>query len=361
MIGLIEQQQSSYGFSGSSSPSPSHNISSNNSAGGSGSGSSSHRGLQRDLFCSPRLIIGFFIFCVAILFGFGATSALYSKAGLIGGTASAGDSTDSSSMFGGFWHSRSSDPRHDSSHRVLPHPEQRLADVLENKLQNQHHDGATSSHDTVAATVRNDDDYDDGEDRNETDKHNSSFSGGGANNNNNSKTLYTDWYLVQGKIRMRMRPDAAPKTVANILRLIRNGAYNKTGCFYRCDCDVARPFVLQGGLCSRSDHKTVPLEYKLPNKKWTVSMARTSNRNSGGSEWFINLAGNSVGLGPKHKGGYAVFAEVVSGFDVIKKLMQLPTHSSAGISKKTGKRKKGGMMLFSKPVPHFLGVSILEE
>ena len=178
-----------------------------------------------------------------------------------------------------------------------------------------------------------------------------------SNNNKTSSFPIIDWIFKQGTIRMRLRPDAAPLTVANMLRLIKEGKYNKTGCAYRYE----KGFVMQFGLCSRIDHKTVPLEYKLPNEKYTVSMARSSNPHSGGTEFFINLANNSRGLGPQRKGGYAVFGEIVDGFETIKELKKLPVHSSAGRDKKTGKLKRGGLMLFDKPVPHLKGVVIVQE
>jgi cyclophilin family peptidyl-prolyl cis-trans isomerase len=232
-----------------------------------------------------------------------------------------------------------SDPRHDSSHHIIPDPRHN-SDSVENsrnaqpqQQQNQDHENDTKNNNILTSSSSN-------------------------NNNTSEKNNFpvAKFFVKGGAISIRLRPDAAPKTVENFIRLIREGAYNKTGCAYRYE----RGFVMQFGLCSRIDHKTVPLEYKLPNSKYSVSMARSSNPNSGGTEFFINLANNTRGLGPSHKGGYAVFGEVIDGFDVIQELKKLPVHSSAGKDSKTGRSKKGGLMLFDKPVPHFSGVVVID-
>jgi cyclophilin family peptidyl-prolyl cis-trans isomerase len=134
---------------------------------------------------------------------------------------------------------------------------------------------------------------------------------------------------------------AAPQTVANFQALIASGFYN-TSCIYRYE----KGFVLQGGGCKgRSSSKTVPLEYSLPNVKNAVALARSSNPHSGGSEWFINLRDNTRGLGPARKGGYAVFAHVLEGFDTMAALKKLPTH-------------KSGLTVFDSPQPKIVGAVV---
>eukprot|EP00672_Neobodo_designis_P018018 CAMPEP_0174846446 /NCGR_PEP_ID=MMETSP1114-20130205/12313_1 /TAXON_ID=312471 /ORGANISM="Neobodo designis, Strain CCAP 1951/1" /LENGTH=215 /DNA_ID=CAMNT_0016080709 /DNA_START=33 /DNA_END=677 /DNA_ORIENTATION=- len=116
-----------------------------------------------------------------------------------------------------------------------------------------------------------------------------------------------------GRLVWGLHDGAAPATVRNFVQLIESGFYNHS-CIYRYE----KGFVLQGGGCKgRSSPKTVPLEYNLPNVKNAVALARSSNPHSGGSEWFINLRDNTQGLGPQRKGGYAVFAHVLDGFDTI--------------------------------------------
>jgi peptidyl-prolyl cis-trans isomerase A (cyclophilin A) len=139
-----------------------------------------------------------------------------------------------------------------------------------------------------------------------------------------------------GNIDMLLRPDGAPQTVANIRKLVETGWFNGTT-LYRYEPG----FCLQGGGWPHksSPFPPVPLEYKLPNKQWAVSMARTADPNSATTEFSIMLGDNSKWLGPggSEKFGYAVFAEVVGGFETIASLGRLPT-------------RKSGLTLFVDPV-----------
>lgn len=62
-------------------------------------------------------------------------------------------------------------------------------------------------------------------------------------------------------------------------------------------------------------------------------MARSSNPDSATSEFSIMLRDNSDWLSPKgsDRFGYAVFAQVVKGWDVIQKIMTLPTRDGGRI------------------------------
>lgn len=155
--------------------------------------------------------------------------------------------------------------------------------------------------------------------------------------------LHTDL----GDITWELFPEDAPKTVANFVRMSREGVFNRS-CFYRYE----KGFVLQGGLhCNRppphhGKAKNVPLEYKRRNEKYTVALARAgADLNSGGTEFFINLRDNSNSLGPGKKGGYAVFAAVADGMDTIAAMKKLPTKTS-------------GLTRFVSPQPTILWIEI---
>jgi cyclophilin family peptidyl-prolyl cis-trans isomerase len=143
-------------------------------------------------------------------------------------------------------------------------------------------------------------------------------------------------HTALGAITFRMRPDGAPKTVANFQKLARTGFFNGTT-LYRYEPN----FCLQGGGWPKksSPLKAVPLEYKLPNVKFAVSMARTAEPDSATCEFSIMLNDNSKWLGPggSEKYGYAVFAEVAAGFGVIRNIGKQPTH-------------KAGLTLLTTPV-----------
>lgn len=62
-------------------------------------------------------------------------------------------------------------------------------------------------------------------------------------------------------------------------------------------------------------------------------MARSSNPDSATSEFSIMLRDNSDWLSPKgsDRFGYAVFAQITQGWDVVQKIMTLPTHENGRI------------------------------
>lgn len=163
------------------------------------------------------------------------------------------------------------------------------------------------------------------------------------------EALYATLHTDHGPIHWQLHQNEAPKTVENIVRMARLGVFNDS-CFYRYE----KGFVLQGGLhCNkRKTHikgaKNVPLEYKIPNGKLTVALARAgSDLHSGGTEFFINLADNSKGLGPSKKGGYAVFATVI-GAESLETMQAL----------KKLKTKKKGLTVFVDPQPIIFFIEI---
>ena len=66
------------------------------------------------------------------------------------------------------------------------------------------------------------------------------------------------------------------------------------------------------------------------NLRGTLAMARTSEINSATSQFFINLADNHFLDHGGRDFGYAVFAEVVSGMDVVDSIAAINTHMSNG-------------------------------
>eukprot|EP01121_Diplochlamys_sp_Union-15-3_P002168 TRINITY_DN11890_c0_g1_i1.p1 TRINITY_DN11890_c0_g1~~TRINITY_DN11890_c0_g1_i1.p1 ORF type:complete len:159 (+),score=22.08 TRINITY_DN11890_c0_g1_i1:59-535(+) len=123
---------------------------------------------------------------------------------------------------------------------------------------------------------------------------------------------------------MRFYAEDAPKSVACIKNQVRQNIYEEYGNFYRAEKD----FVLQGGVWPNlSPEPYVPLEYKLPNEKYAVSLARAQEPDTGSSEFAIMLANNTYWNGPFHDDalGYAVFAQVIEGWDVVERIMLLPT------------------------------------
>ncbi len=132
-----------------------------------------------------------------------------------------------------------------------------------------------------------------------------------------------------GNIVVQLDPQRAPKTVANFLDYVNSGFYKGT-IFHR----VIPGFMIQGGgftadMQQKPTRPPIPLESQngLRNLRGTIAMARTANPNSATSQFFINVANNASLDYPQPDGyGYAVFGKVISGMDVVDKIVAQPTH-----------------------------------
>lgn len=132
----------------------------------------------------------------------------------------------------------------------------------------------------------------------------------------------------QGTIVAELYGDKAPKTVANFLQYSKDGFYNGT-IFHR----VINGFMIQGGglVPGMKEKKTrAPIQNEakngLKNEAGTLAMARTQDPHSAAAQFFINLVDNRNLDYPSFDGwGYTVFGKVVSGFDVVQKIAQMPT------------------------------------
>ena len=127
-----------------------------------------------------------------------------------------------------------------------------------------------------------------------------------------------------GKIELRFFPDVAPNHVKNFIDLAKKAFYDGTT-FHR----VIPGFMIQGGdpntkVPDRSRHGfggpgyTLKAEFneKL-HKRGTLSMARSQDPDSAGSQFFICVAD-----APSLDGKYTVFGEVTSGMDVADKIVK---------------------------------------
>jgi peptidylprolyl isomerase len=119
-----------------------------------------------------------------------------------------------------------------------------------------------------------------------------------------------------GKIVIKLRPDLAPKHVAQIKALVARKFYDGI-VFHR----VIAGFMAQTGDPKGtgeggSDLPNIPAEFTpTPFKRGTLGMARTSDPDSANSQFFICLAD-----APFLDSKYTVFGEVVSGMDVVDKI-----------------------------------------
>jgi len=125
-------------------------------------------------------------------------------------------------------------------------------------------------------------------------------------------------------------PEKAPKHVENFTSLAKSGFYNGT-IFHR----VIPGFMIQGGDPNTKDlnkpetygqggpSQRLKAEFNdIPHRRGILSMARTSDPNSAGSQFFIVVKDSNF-----LDGQYTVFGEVVKGMEVADKIVSLPKNS----------------------------------
>ncbi|MER8655302.1 MULTISPECIES: peptidylprolyl isomerase [unclassified Mesorhizobium] len=134
--------------------------------------------------------------------------------------------------------------------------------------------------------------------------------------------------LKNGDVTVALRPDLAPKHVAQIKKLVREGAYNDVA-FHR----VINGFMAQTGDVKfgnmkkgfspeavgtgGSDLPDLPAEFSQSEhfKRGTLGMARSQDPNSANSQFFIMFA-----PAPNLDGQYTIVGNVVSGIELVDKI-----------------------------------------
>ena len=131
-----------------------------------------------------------------------------------------------------------------------------------------------------------------------------------------------------GDIKIKLFAEESPITVENFKKYIDNKFYDGT-VFHR----VMDGFMVQGGgFDINSEQKQTLPEIKneakngIKNTRGTLAMARTMVVDSATAQFFINLVDNDF-LNYKDDAnyGYAVFAEVVDGMDIVNEIAKVET------------------------------------
>lgn len=138
---------------------------------------------------------------------------------------------------------------------------------------------------------------------------------------------------TQGDIVLELNAEKAPNTTKNFLDYANAGFYDGT-VFHR----VIGNFMVQGGGFTsgmKQKETNAPIDNEadngLKNDKYTVAMARTNDPHSATAQFFINVADNDFlnFTAPNPRGwGYAVFAKVVEGTDIVDKIKGVRTGNS---------------------------------
>jgi cyclophilin family peptidyl-prolyl cis-trans isomerase len=132
-----------------------------------------------------------------------------------------------------------------------------------------------------------------------------------------------------GTLAIELFPADAPRTVANLRKLVARGFYDSLT-FHR----IVPGFVIQGGDPNSRDWNpfndgeggpgyTIPAEIRRPHVRGAVAMARKPDemnpaRESNGSQFYIALRDL-----PHLDGAYTVFGQVLAGWDTVERLAAL--------------------------------------
>ncbi len=126
----------------------------------------------------------------------------------------------------------------------------------------------------------------------------------------------------KGAMKIELYPEVAPNTVKNFLSLVKQGFYDGT-IFHR----VIPGFMIQGGdpegtgmggpgYSIKGEFSGNRFKNDLEHTRGVISMARSMNPNSAGSQFFI-----MVKDAPHLDGQYAAFGKVTEGMEEVDRIV----------------------------------------
>ena len=132
-----------------------------------------------------------------------------------------------------------------------------------------------------------------------------------------------------GVMTLELYPEKAPITVANFVKLAKEGFYNGL-IFHR----VIAGFMIQGGDPTgtgmggpgyqiKGEFASNGVKNDLKHSRGVISMARSAHPDSAGSQFFI-MHQNA----PHLDGAYAAFGKMTDGFDVLDRIANVSTNWS---------------------------------
>jgi len=124
-----------------------------------------------------------------------------------------------------------------------------------------------------------------------------------------------------GVMKLELYPDIAPKTVDNFVKLVQEKFYDGL-IFHR----VIKGFMIQGGdpegtgmggpgYSIPGEFSSNGFENNLKHTEGVISMARSMDPDSAGSQFFIMHK-----TSPHLDGSYAAFGKIIEGMDVVNKI-----------------------------------------
>jgi peptidyl-prolyl cis-trans isomerase B (cyclophilin B) len=155
-------------------------------------------------------------------------------------------------------------------------------------------------------------------------------------------TLEAVLHTSMGDLVVTFFPDKAPLHVKNFLGLAQKGFYDGTA-FHR----IIRNFMIQGGCPNTRAGATgmpgtggpgtrVVAEFNdTPHTRGVLSMARSRDPNSAGSQFFVVHADHA----PHLDGQYTAFGKVEDGLDVLDEIASVECSFGAGGEKSTPRQR----------------------
>lgn len=140
----------------------------------------------------------------------------------------------------------------------------------------------------------------------------------------------------RGIVVLSLRPDKAPTTAANFVTLVNKGFYNGILLHRKAPSGTDTLSVIQFGdpltktlpltdsrIGSGGPGYTIPFEENdLSNVRFSLAMARSESKDSGGSQVYINLADQPTLDHTATNQGYVVFGAVAEGADIVQTLVK---------------------------------------
>lgn len=129
-----------------------------------------------------------------------------------------------------------------------------------------------------------------------------------------------------GTIEAELYPHIAPNTVNNFISLANSGFYDGLT-FHR----IIKDFMIQGGdpngngsggpgYSIKGEFTKNKFKNDLKHTEGVLSMARSQNKNSGGSQFFIMTKDS-----PHLDGQYAAFGKIIKGIDIVHEIENTQT------------------------------------
>lgn len=130
------------------------------------------------------------------------------------------------------------------------------------------------------------------------------------------------------QIKVELYPEVAPNTVLNFISLVQKGFYDGLT-FHR----VIPGFMIQGGdpegtgtggpgYTIRGEFRSNGFKNNIKHETGVISMARSNNPNSAGSQFFI-----MVKNAPQLDGEYAAFGKVIEGMETVNEIVNVERDS----------------------------------